>query len=585
MPRYDYEEIHEPVKMYKYRFRKEFADKASAFFEDILRKSKVDEAANANLVAEIDSLKTSIENLSLRVNSLIVLRAIFILVIVIAAVALIYNFSQDSKNYILALIEVSIIALSVYGIVLVNPRIKNFRKDLADARTRLREAERKAWDMMQPLNSQFQWETVNKIIMQTLSIMDIDRFFSRERARQLVDYGLEDFGDNCSVVDCQSGTINGNPWALVHVLSQEWTNVTYRGYLPISYRDEEHYFEDGILKSREVVRTQTLEAKLEAPAPVYFHNKFLFYGHYAAPDLTFSRKPVKIANDHFKRKNAIKKLEDRSRDPDKKFTITSNKDFDASFYAVNRNNEHQFALLYSALAQKATYDLLKDDTHGFGDDFSFQKKNKLNILSSYHLNDTDISLDPKIFRHYDLKYVRENFLNLCNSYFRSFYFSFAPLFCIPIYQQHDATKDVPPGDPGYKSASKFEYESLANYMGNTLAHPNAALPLIMKIANVYESGKVASVRVNAKSFSKKQYTKYISVLANNRKFYSVRVNYYLYEPADKFTDLKVCRPDASDSAAFEAMKGTRDWVDLVSSLHVDASSLIYRRGLAAFRSK
>lgn len=585
MPGFDFENIYEPVKKYNFRFKKEFADKASAFFEDILKKSKVDAAANAKLVTEIDSLKRSIEHLSFRVKAWIALRTFFIIVIVIAVLFCVYSVTQDPINYWYVLAAVAVTALSVYGIVWANPKIKNFRDGLADAKARVCETEGKAWDMMKPLNEQFQWETINDLISQTLSIMDIDRFFSRERLRQLTAYGLEDFGDNCSVVNCQSGSINKNPWVMVDTISQEWKNITYYGYLDIEYETTETYMEDGEFKRRTVTRTQRLTAEHVEPAPVYYHNKLLFYGHYAAPDLSFHRRPMKIANDLFRKRRAIKKLEEKDRDHSIAFTVASNKDFDASFYAVNRNHEHQFALLYSALAQKGTYDLLRDTSFGYGDDFSFQKKKTLNILSSDHLTNTDISLDPNKFRHYDLKYVRKHFLDFSAEYFRSFYFSFAPIFCIPLYQQHDATRDVPSGDPGYKFASKLEYESLANYMKNALVSSNLDVPYIMKIASIYESGKTASVRVNAKSFVKEQRTTYINKFGKDYCTHAVPVNYFVYRPVSSFADLKVCNPGAPDSAAFEAMKGTREWAELVASLRVDASSLVYRRGLAAYKPK
>lgn len=571
MPEFDYEEIHEPVEMYKNRFKREFAEKASAFFDEILAKSKVSEEENAKLVKEIDNLQQKIDDLSFRVDAFITLRVFLVIAIIAAAIALVYNFAQRPIDYLHAFIEVLAIVISVFGIKWVNPKIANFRRDLSDIRAKFDSKKREAWDMMQPLNSQFQWDTINKLVDQTLSIIDIDKIFSSERLRQLYAYGLEDFNEDCSVARCQSGSLNGNPWAIFDLKSQEWIKKTYYGYKTITYKTlETEVTDSGRTRWVWKTKTQRLKAEYKAPAPVYLNRKHLIYGHGVAPDLTFFRKPVKIANNRGKRESAIKELERKSRDLSTGFTIASNHDFDASFYAVNRNNEHQFTLLYSAAAQKETYNLLRDETEGYGDDFSFEKRKTLNILSSEHLNETDISGDPGNLRHYDLKHVRENFLKVSAEYFKCLYFSFAPLFCIPLYQTHDATKDAAAGDAGNETPSKYEYEALANYMGNAFDPPDADTASILKIKVVTENGGSASVLVSAKAFSEVKRTTYVSVFGRDFCFHDVPVDYFEYLPLTKETEIKVCRPTALDSIASGA---------------TDTAAPVYRRGLAAFISK
>lgn len=571
MPKFDYDEIHESVEMYKNRFKREFAEKASAFFEELLAKSKVNEEENAELVKEIDNLQQKIDNLSFRVDSLVTIRVFLIIAIVAGAIALIYNFTQRPIDFLHAFIEILAIVLGAFGIKWVNPKIANFRQDLSDVRAKLDVKKREAWKMMQPLNRQFQWDTLNKLVDQTLSIIDIDEIFSKERLKQLYAYGMEDFGDDRSAAHCQSGSLNGNPWAVFDLKCQDWIKKTYYGYKTITYKTlETEVTDSGRTRWVWKTKTQRLKAEYQAPAPVYLNRKHLIYGHGEAPDLIFFRKPVNIANDRGRRESAIKELEKKSRDLSTGFTIASNHDFDASFYAVNRNNEHQFTLLYSAAAQKETYNLLKDETEGYGDDFSFEKRRMLNILSSEHLNETDISGDPDKLRHYDLKQVRENFLKISAEYFKCLYFSFAPLFCIPLYQTHDATKDVPTEDAGYKKPSKYEYEALANYMGNAFDPPDADTASILKIKSVTENGDSVTVLVSAKAFSEVKRRTYVSVFGRDLCFHDVPVDYYEYLPVVKDTEIKVCQTNALDSMICGAM---------------DAATLTYRRGLAAFKAE
>ena len=62
-----------------------------------------------------------------------------------------------------------------------------------------------------------------------------------------------------------------------------------------------------------------------------------------------------------------------------------NSEFEVLFGATNRNNEVQFRLLFTPLAQKQLLGLMKDKEIAFGDDFNFIKRNKINIIIPDHL--------------------------------------------------------------------------------------------------------------------------------------------------------------------------------------------------------
>jgi len=117
------------------------------------------------------------------------------------------------------------------------------------------------------------------------------------------------------------------------------------------------------------------------------------------------------------------------------YTIMSNRTFEALFCAENRDNEIQFRLLYTPLAQQETVKLLQDKTVGYGDDFIFHKNKKNNMIIAAHLQDFDITASPDIFRHFDLERIRDVFRKYNEGFFKAFYFAMAPLLAIPLYQQ------------------------------------------------------------------------------------------------------------------------------------------------------
>ena len=339
--------------------------------------------------------------------------------------------------------------LLIFGVL--NGKISHFKKLVEERRADLQQRMDEAWKMMEPLNRLYRWDTVAEIAMKTLPIMAIDRYVSEARLRQLIEHFKwgEATGETTSVLACQSGAVNGNPWVVAEELHQKWGMKTYTGTLVITWREKEYYTDsNGKQQSRWVTRSETLVATVEKPIPVYEQNKRLIYGNEAAPELHFSRVPNALSEGgggilkNRKLKNAIEALEKKSRDMSNTFIIMDNREFDACFDAVDRDNEQQFRLLFTPLAQQEMLNLLRDREQGYGDDFTFRKSGMINTLISSHLDHLDISGAPKIFQHYDLEAARKNFNEYSNEFFRVFFFSFAPFFCIPLYQQHRNFQDI-----------------------------------------------------------------------------------------------------------------------------------------------
>lgn len=590
MQKFNYDEILDPVKEYEHRYKNDFSKKASAFFEDIVKKSNVNEEANAKLVDEIKLLQNKLSDLSMH-YSMWLFAMIVLIIILIIGIVITVVYLKDTKSgaaYGAAIaIWIPALVLWVYALKFTVKKIRHFKSNILKTQPILSAKQREAWDMMLPLNNQFQWETVNNLIVQTLPIFEIDRFFNKARLRQMcTEYGLEDFGDDCSVQCCQSGSINGNPWAIVDTLNQNWKYVTYHGRKPVSYKTYETFTdEDGKTRGEWVTRTQILHATYREKAPYYTREKVLIYGFKDdLKNLCFSRKPTNAAGDHGKEKERIKKVEKIARDTP--MTAMANAKFEASFYAVDRNDERMFRKLYSASAQEATYNLLKDKKAGYGDDFSFEKRNDLNILASAHMDNMNISGDPKKFHNFDLKEARKIFLEFCEDYFRAFYFSFAPLLCSHIYQTHNWLDDDFPNAAGKEFASSYECESIANFMGERMFAPDHAnTKSILKARIESESNNNVQVNISAKAFTILKCCAYVTKRAYDGRAHEVPVNYDLYVPISKDTRIVVSNPETADSEVFDDLTRTKEWADYTVKIGADTKTQVYRRGLAAFLSK
>ena len=302
---------------------------------------------------------------------------------------------------------------------------------------------------MEPLNALYTWDIPVKLIQATVPRLEFDPYFTNERLWSLQrQYGWsDDFNRDKSILFAQSGLINGNPFVFGEYRYMKWEKHVYKGTKDISWTETER---DSQGKIHTVTHHETLEATVTKPEPVYKSKKLLIYGNDAAPNLSFSRQPSDLSKgdeglfSRMRKKHEIRKLQKFSQnlEDESQFTLMSNHDFEALFHAVDRDNEVEFRLLFTSLAQIQMLDLLKDKSVGYGDDFTFRKKKKINLLTSDHLDATSIDTDPRRFHDWDYDRAKENFQQLNENYFKNIYFSLAPLLAIPLYQQTRTHEEI-----------------------------------------------------------------------------------------------------------------------------------------------
>ncbi len=571
-------DVYEPLGRFDGEFRDAFAKNAEAMFDGLVRESGIDVRENRKTLAELRQLNTSAEKVQSKLDCLQSFRTLLTLAWIAAAGVLFWNFLADSDLFsfpfdslfddsgitiIVLLVGVAAAALCFFCL---SPSIKSRRSALASLQEKIKTVKTKAWDQMAPLNALFDWDHTARLVEQTVPRIKLDPYFNESRMTELV----EDFGWDCfedpdrSVLCSQSGEINGNPFVVAQTLRKSTGTKTYHGSLRISWRET---VSDSEGRPRTVTRSQTLYASVDKPIPVYSEEKFLLFGNDATPELSFSRRPSGLANvgdgfwDRRKKDRAVKKLESFSRnlDDDNNFTMMANKEFEVLFNCTNRSSEVHFRMLFTPLAQQQMILLLKDPKRiGYGDDFLMEKRRKINKVVPKHLANTRIDTDPSQFYDYDYDQIRRKFLDFNNDFFKSVYFSLAPLLAVPLFQQtrtHKSIYGLGPSFPSY-----WEHESQANYHGEEkFKHAQSVTRNILKAKITDTCSDTQSVAVTAYGYRGEPRTDYVSKFGGDGRFHDVPVHWTEYLPVSRTTTMVASPRKELSLPKYRELRDAGEW--------------------------
>ena len=566
-------DVYDPLEYYQSSLKAAHTKNTSEFFEDLVAKAGIDEALNAATIAALIRL----EQLMAEAGKSSKLWKALRICLILAASALLYLAYTMHPGW--AGGSTAAVAIVIFKL---NPHIKSIDEHQTQLKTARDEKEAEAWRQMAPLNRLYGWGDFAALAHKTLPRIELDPYFTNERLDSLRrTYGWsDDFNDDRSVSFAHSGVINGNPFILAQTVNHWIGAKSYHGSLSISWT-ERVKGSDG--KWKTVRRSQTLHASVTKPFPEYADDAVLIYGNQAAPDLSFSRKPSTLSGlsdgmvNNWRKSRAIKKLETKSRklDGNSAFTVMANREFDALFGATDRDNEVQFRLLFTPLAQQEMVKLLKDTQIGYGDSFSFYKSRKINAVEPSCLSGMDISADPKLFHSHDLTRVRRYFNNYYNELFKRVYFGFAPLLAIPIYQQHrsheELYKDAIPGTSCF-----WEHEAIANYMGEAgFEHPESVTRNILKTAATQADDEVQVVRITAHGYRGVNRVEYISVHGSDGHNHRVPVDWVEYLPVQKTSKILLHEGRYQDGDDHSSK-----WKSAFRSRGVPANMAIVRRSIA-----
>lgn len=582
----------EPLDGYNKVYKDLNARYTEELFDELAKKAKVDAAANKITVREYKHRLSETEKIKNAIGKSKSLKAFLIVLCVILGVAgvalLLTSIGETIPLWSGIFSLVAAIGLIVAFIILIvkkiNPKIKQnegIREKLqAEAELLLKEA----WAQMAALNTLYDWNIPQRLVTKTVPLIQMDDNFDEERFTYLRErYGFWKNGDNTkSTLYSQSGSILGNPFLILKELKQSWRQEVYTGSLTIHWTTRVHT-KDG---TKTIHHSQVLHASVTKPKPVYNQDTYLVYGNEAAPNLTFSRVPSgasKLSEKQIARKVAAgsKKLDKKSQKAvmeGDKYIRLGNDEFEALFGGTDRDNEVEFRLLFTPLAQKSMLRLIKTP-EPYGDDFAMRKLKKLNFVRSKHAQGFDYEVDPVNFIHYDFEAARAKFIDINTTYFKSLYFDLAPLISIPLYQQQK-TREFIYDMPYASNVSCYEHESIANSFQKELLKPRgSATPSILKTELIKKQGEADSVLITAYAYRGERRVTYIPRWGGDGMTHMVPVVWIEYLPIDRQTIMAVQKRDSTRLDI--NMNSSRDKFKNMLKNHSDRGAWLYERGVFA----
>lgn len=557
-------EIYDPLSSFKNEYRDLHKKNTEEFFEDLVNKSKVDVDANKVIVEKIEKGKLELERVNKRLKSNRVWKSILIFLIVIFIICFIFGIkvlSDGTNNLLGSLLLVFGLLFTVGGFLLIflvlRPRIKQQDEQRRKIEENLKKNEEAAWAQMRPLNELFSKNMQIDLFNKTLPIFNFDTYFDSRRLDYLINhFGFESNNRNdVSTLYVQSGDLNGNPFFICRDLSMTMGQKTYEGTLTITWQERVSL---GQGKTSVVTRTQTLVAHVTKPCPYFGKDTYIVYGNEAAPRLSFTRYDSdaeklseKELNKYVKKEIAeIKKQEKKALKEGKQFTTFGNHEFEVLWGAKDRDNEVEFRLLFTPLATKQLLALMKDKTIGYGDNFNFKKRKMINYVYPQELNIIALDGNPANFYDYDFEKIKHKFISYNNDYFKTLYFSFAPIFAIPIYQQHKPHqyiyKDL---YPSYFSFYAHEY-AVNSLNKKEFNNPLSKTPNILKTRLLKNEGNKDEIEVTSSGFDKIEHVEFVSKLGGDGRYHRVPVKWIEYIPVDQKSVVTIKAAEEPKEATF-----------------------------------
>ena len=545
------QQLLEPVKFYESTGKQLHEEHAKAFFEDLLASSRVNEEENRATVKKYDTEQASADAVGKKLRSYKAGRVwliILTVVGVIAAIIGIFNLviSNLPTGVILTLCG---IAAAIISPIVIKKKLKPLIDHTEDI---LEEHQKKAAAFLQeaqaqvaPLLSLFTAEDTLRLIEKTVPDFSFDPRFTRFNEALFIN--RHDFCDlstpDTSITNTLSGRLAGNPFLFCRRTVHNLGTCTYHGTLTISWTET---YRDSEGKTRTRTRTQTLHASVTKPKPYYHQSTSLCFGAQAAPDLTFSRDPQdteelsekQIEKKVRKGEKKLKKLGEQALKEGKSFQEMSNTEFEVLFGALDRDNEVQFRLLFTPLAQRNMVELVTDKD-AYGDDFRFEKRRRFNIITTEHSQAWSLDSSPGNYASHDVSEIRRKFVSFNNEFFKMLFFDFAPLLSIPAYVEEPCAslEDIEDYDCNYTS---YEHEVMANAIGQQkFAHEESATEAILKVSNATKSAGSDMVAVTAYSYATEGRVDYVPVRGGDGRIHAVPVYWTEYIPLRKTTSMVV----------------------------------------------
>ena len=544
------DEILEPLESYNKIYKDKFNEVTTQYFEELVERSKIDVEANRKTIKTIKEKQALLEKKKKKRYWINFAKVFMIVVSVVLAVISLFV-TLGSENTTLKVIMwvatgVMVVA-TILTIVLWLARITlKLKQEIDQLQKEIDELIALSWKQMAPLNALYDWNIPAALIQKTIPLFQMDKHFDSKKYYYMnKKYGLDANSDeNASTNYVQSGSILGNPFLLCQDFRMDMGLKTYTGQITIHWTT---YVTTKNGRSA-VHHTQVLRASIRKEAPFYSYVTYLVYGNDAAPKLSFSRMPSSgsgMDEKHLKKfvKKGTKDLDAKQKrdlmdnDPKTNFTRLGNDEFEVLFGGTDRDNEMEFRLLFTPLAQKNMLKLLK--TGPYGDDFSFEKELQLNYIQSRHSQSFNYQANPMMFVSNDHDAAKKFFIDYNNNFFKNFFFDMAPLMSIPLYQQHKSVEYIY-GEDFDANLSTYEHEAMANrFNPDDLKHPKACTPNIYKTRLISKKNNTDRVVVTANAFIGERRVTYVTKMGGDGHLHTIPVHWIEYIPVSKDTEMAV----------------------------------------------
>lgn len=572
------EDIYDPLSEYQNVFSKRFKDVAEDTFAELATEAKVDIKTNQETCRLIYFSEEKFASVESHIGWWTALCVLLWLGIAGGSIAG-GIMAKEIDLWVLAVIFAVSLAALLLLFLKVHPKLKELKSERERLSTQIKEQKNKAWEQMAPLNRLYDWDVLTRMMEKTVPRLEFDPYFTTQRLADLkVTYGWDDsFNADRSVLYSHSGLINGNPFIICRTKRMQMGSKTYQGFKTISWTTRERG-SDG--KYHTVHHSQTLSATVSAPYPEYFEKTRLIYGNTAAPDLVFYRKQSNLAGEEgsFAYRRTRRQLRRKANDLTKSdFAMMTNEEFEVAFDTRNRNNNQQFALLFTPLAQENILRLLKDRQVGYGDDFDFYKNKMINIIIPDHMQELNLDMNPAQYRHFDYEKAKKEFQEINAEYFKAIYFSLAPLLCVPMYQQIRPLEAIY-GRNTLRRSSFWEDESLANFWGeDRFKHPSCVTDSIIKTEKRDVGNGDSVITVYAYGYRRRQRLTYVSVWGGDGRSHQVPVYWDEYISVTGQGSIRIREDnDFEDNAISQ-----RERMDHINTVLNNAHLNIYRRHIAS----
>ncbi|MFV8471701.1 MAG1210 family protein [Mycoplasma sp. B6188] len=473
--------------------------------------------------------------------------------------------NQHSNNDFYLSKIISIVFMAFWGVLLIvdialliyfSKVSKNVAKQLEEVNSRLFSTNQLLINNLKPLK--------NLTIMDGISKEIVDKIFSFLKLNVKTSQNIMDIADFEKIINktpalsktrsiryLQSGELNGFPFIYVSSKNLRYVNVTYKGTKDVTYTKTRTVRKDGRSYVESYQHTERLVAYHTAPMPNYYNFDMLYYFNPATPELGFSRKPNHVdklkpreLNKFIKKQNKL--FESKYKDSINKNSnfqpILGNLKFESLFNCLDRNNETEYRLLFTPLAQKQYEQLLLTQDFSDGDDFDFSKSGAYHRIKREELSKikSKLLLIEYIdsFDNWGLCFndLKAAFVSYYQKGIQSLFKSLAPIMAIPLYMElpnHNKINNDFMNDIAIEQLEADINSSKPELLRELLNHEKSTGEQIYKVTEKVQNGTDVEYSVTAYGHQEVPRVEYVSVRAGNGQKYQVPVDWIEYKKVQK----------------------------------------------------